>query len=137
MADRGATEELLVRLFDEFWNDRKLQRIGDVFASDAVIHFGPTDFSGHGGIRDDFAGPFMDAFPDLRHEILMMLIDGDRAAARYRGTGHMRKDYGGARGSGQAFEYHGIAIFRIAGGRIAEVWSNSDMAVWLAAQPRA
>jgi predicted ester cyclase len=72
----------------------------------------------------------------LTHEILALVIDGDMAAMRFRGTGHMQTDYAGVRGTGQPFEYHGIGLFRLADGRVVEVWSNSDMADWLAAQPR-
>jgi predicted ester cyclase len=136
MSDRQANEAVLVRLFEEFWNRQALDDIADVFTEDAVIHFGASDYVGHAGIVDDFARPFMAAFPDLNHEILLLLIDGDMASMRYRGTGHMHKDYGGVRASGQPFEYHGIAIFRLAQGRVAEVWSNSDMATWLAGQPQ-
>ena len=135
MTDRAAADEVLTRLFEVYWNDQALGRIGEVFAADAVIHFGASDYVGHSGINEEFAGPFMAAFPDLRHDILDLIVEGERAAVRYRGSGHMAKDYGGARASGQAFEYHGIAIFRLAGGLVAEVWSNSDMGSWLAAQP--
>jgi predicted ester cyclase len=137
MTDRNTQEAVVVRVIDQFWNGQALERIGEVFTDDAVIHFGATDYVGHAGIIEEFARPFMAAFPDLKHDILALLIDGDRAAMRYRGTGHMQKDYGGARAAGQPFEYHGIAIFRVDEGRVAEVWSNSDMANWLAAQPRA
>ena len=137
MSGRNEAEALLRRLIEVYWNGQALARIGEVFAADAVVHFGATDYVGHRGINEEFAGPFMAAFPDLRHDILHVLVDGDSAAMRYRGSGHMAADYGGARASGQSFEYHGIAIFRLAGGRIAEVWSNSDMASWLAAQPQA
>ena len=137
MTERAAAEEVLVRLIEDYWNGQGLARIDAVFAADAVVHFGATDYVGHKGINEEFAGPFMAAFPDLRHEILDLLIDGGRASMRYRGTGHMQQDYGGAAASGQPFLYHGIAVFRLEGGRIAEVWSNSDMAAWLAAQPKA
>jgi len=137
MADRAKAEEVLVRLIEQYWNKQDLAGIGKVFAADATVHFGATDYVGHKGINEEFAGPFMAAFPDLRHDILLLLIDGDMASMRYRGSGHMAKDYGGAKASGQAFEYHGIAIFRLKGDLVGEVWSNSDMAGWLAAQPKA
>ena len=135
MTERKLHKAVLVNLFEGFWNRQALDEIADVFTKDAVIHFGADDYVGHAGITDDFARPFMAAFPDLKHEILMLLIDGDMASIRFRGTGHMQNDYGGVRATGQAFEYHGIGIFRMAQGLVAEVWSNSDMGSWLAAQP--
>ena len=134
--DRAATEALLKRLIDHFWNRQAIAEIGTVFAPDAVLHSGPTDYAGHRGIRA-YAEPFMAAFPDLRHEIVLLLIDGDMAAMRYRGSGHLAHDYDGMKGEGQAMAYHGNAIFRLQDGLIAEVWSNSDLSNWSAAQPRA
>jgi predicted ester cyclase len=133
--DRDKAQALLTRLIDHFWNRQAIAEIGTVFATDAVLHSGPNDYAGHRGIRD-YAEPFMAAFPDLRHEIVHLLIDGEMAAMRYRGSGHLAHDYDGMKGEGQAMEYHGNAIFRLQEGLIAEVWSNSDLSLWSARQPR-
>lgn len=134
--DRGATEALMRRLIEHFWNRQAIADIGTVFAGDAVLHSGADDHVGHAGIRG-YAEPFMAAFPDLKHEILHLLVDGDMAAMRYRGSGHLAHDYDGMKAASQEMEYHGNAIFRLQDGLIAEVWSNSDLAVWCARQPRA
>ncbi len=134
--ERDKAQALLTRLIDHFWNRQAIADIGAVFAADAVLHSGPNDYAGHAGIRS-YAEPFMAAFPDLKHEIVHLLIDGDMAAMRYRGSGHLAHDYDGMMGQGQAMEYHGNAIFRLKDGLIAEVWSNSDLSLWCARQPRA
>lgn len=134
--DRDKAQALLTRLIEHFWNRQAIAEIGTVFAADAVLHSGPNDYAGHAGIRA-YAEPFMAAFPDLRHDIVHLLIDGDMAAMRYRGSGHLAHDYDGMKGQGQAMEYHGNAIFRLQDGLIAEVWSNSDLSLWSTRQPRA
>jgi predicted ester cyclase len=136
MSERAEVEALMRRLIDHFWNRQALSDIGAVFAPDAVLHSGPNDHVGHAGILG-YAEPFMAAFPDLRHDIVHLLIDGGMAAMRYRGSGHLAHDYDGMKGQGQAMSYHGNAIFRLQDGLIAEVWSNSDLSNWSAAQPRA
>ncbi|MDA0221489.1 MAG: ester cyclase [Proteobacteria bacterium] len=135
MNDRKATEALMQRLIEHFWNAMAIADIGTVFAPDAVLHSGPNDHVGHAGIRA-YAEPFMAAFPDLRHDIVFLLIDGGMAAMRYRGHGHMAHDYDGMKGQGQAMEYHGNAIFRLKDGLIAEVWSHSDLSLWSDRKPR-
>ena len=136
MADRLSVEALMRRLIDHFWNRQAIAEIGTVFAPDAVLHSGPNDHVGHEGIRG-YAEPFMAAFPNLNHEIEHLLIDGGMAAMRYRGSGNMAHDYDRMKARGQPMEYHGNAIFRLKDGLIAEVWSNSDLSIWSAKQPRA
>jgi predicted ester cyclase len=136
MTDRETARALLTRLIEHFWNRQALDDVGSVFAPDAVLHSGPNDHAGHAGIRS-YAAPFMAAFPDLRFEIQHLLVDGDMGAMRFRGTGHLARDWDGVKAAGQALTYHGNGIFRLKEGRIAEAWSNSDLAAWMAKQPRA
>jgi len=135
MTDRATAQALLERLIEQFWNQQAIAAIGEVFAPDAVLHSGPNDHVGHAGIRG-YAEPFMAAFPDLRHDIVFLLIDGGMAAMRYSGHGHLRHDYDGMKADGQPMAYHGNAIFRLKDGLIAEVWSHSDLGLWCAEQPR-
>ena len=90
--------------------------------------------SGTDGFKDGYAGAFIAAFPDLHHEIEFLIVDGDMAAMRFHGTGTLEQDYQGLTAAGQKLDYHGTAFFRMAHGRIAEVWSHSDMWQWAAAQ---
>jgi len=137
MADRAETEAVLRRLIEVYWNEQRLDEIASVFAPEAVLHFGGVDYVGHEGIGERFARPFVAAFPDLRFEVLDLMVDDDRAAMRYRGEGHMARDWGGARASGQSMRYEGLALFHLKDARLVEVWSTTDLGDWLAAQPRA
>lgn len=134
MTDRATNETTLRRLIDVFWNEHRLETFTEFFAEDAVLHSGTTDHAGTDGLSEGYAGAFMAAFPDLRHEIEFLLIDGDMAAMRFHGTGTLAQDYGDLTADGQELDYHGTAIFRMHAGRIAEVWSHSDLAEWVAAQ---
>lgn len=138
MSDRAANEAMLRRLIDAFWNGGPGYDVfGDFFHDDAVLHADGVDYVGKDGIGGGFAAPFYAACPDLTYDIRQLAVDTDHAGMRYRGRGHLSRDYGGAKASGQAFAYHGIAIFRLVDGRIAEVWSQGDFGAWLAQQPRA
>ena len=74
--ERTAVQALMKRLIEHFWNRQAIADIGTVFTPGAVLHSGATDYAGHDGIRG-YAEPFMAAFPDLTHEIVHLLIDGD------------------------------------------------------------
>ena len=137
MADRDTTENTLRGLIDVFWNDRDLDRFDDFFVTDVVLHSGTQDFAGPEGLRDGFVAPFLAAFPDLHHEIVFLLIDGDMAAMRYHGTGTLEGDYEGLKAKRQQLDYHGTVILRMKDGRIAEVWGHSELGGWVAAQSMA
>ena len=138
MTGRDANETMLRRLIDAFWNGGPDYSVfGEFFHGDAVLHADGVDYPGRDGLCDGFAAPFYAAFPDLVFDIRQLVVEEDQAAMRYRGRGHLMHDYGGARATSQCFEYHGIAIFGLRDGKIAEVWSQSDFGAWLAAQPRA
>ncbi len=134
MTDNNTNAATLRRMIDVFWNDQNLDSFTEYFTEDAVLHSGKTDYSGNDGFKSGYAGAFMSAFPDLHHEIEFLIVDGNMAAMRFRGTGTLRQDHSGLTAAGQKLDYHGTAFFRMVDGRIAEVWSHSDMWQWAAAQ---
>ena len=132
MTNQDRNERAVRDLYDVIWNDQRLDRFDDVFDDSVVIHAGVTDFAGQQAITEDFAKPFLVAFPDLHHELTHLVLDGDTAATRFRGTGTLKGDYGGLIASGQKLSYHGRALLRLKGGRIAEIWTYSDIGDWFA-----
>ncbi|HWU37535.1 MAG TPA: ester cyclase, partial [Candidatus Acidoferrum sp.] len=66
------------------------------------------------------------AFPDFHNTIEELIAEGDKVVARltYRGThrGHLF----GIVPTGRQVVYSGIAIFRIAGGKIVDGWVIGD-----------
>ena len=134
MTDNKTNETVLRDMIDVFWNEQNLDSFSDYFAADAVLHSGKTDYSGDDGFKQGYAGGFVAAFPDLRHDIEFLIVDGDMAAMRFHGTGTLQQDYNGLKAAGQKLDYHGTAFFRMADGWIAEVWSHSDLWQWAAAQ---
>jgi predicted ester cyclase len=82
--------------------------------------------------RRSATATFQAAFPDLRHEIADLLVDGDRVALRFRGRGTQEGEYLGIAPSGKVLDFEAIAIFRMEAGRIAEVWAHSNRAQKLA-----
>jgi steroid delta-isomerase-like uncharacterized protein len=67
-----------------------------------------------------------EGFPDLREEVLDLVAEGDRVVARYIERGTHTGTFFGLPPSGRAYEKHGLALYRLAGGRLAEVWIQED-----------
>src|SRR5262249_25898407 len=65
--------------------------------------------------------------PDFRNEILDLVTEGNRAAARLRYTGHHRGEILGIPATGILVTYHGAAFFTARDGRLAEAWVLGDV----------
>src|SRR5258706_12704593 len=77
-------------------------------------------------IKEAAAG-FCAAFPDLSHTIEDVIAEGDRVVVRARDRATHRGAYKGIPGTGKPVEFETIAIYRIADGKIAEVWQQMDV----------
>ena len=116
----------LVRSFYEAQAKGDLDALKELLAPNFVDHSvlpgqAPDRESYIRGVAKDQA-----AFSDIRHIIEDQAAEGDKVISRVttRGT-HDRKDFMGAVPTGRKWEMTGIAIHRIAGGKILEEWSES------------
>ena len=80
---------------------------------------------GREGQRDVVAY-FLAAFDPLRHEILLLLADGDLVAAHQRWSGRQVGEFLGCPASGRQITFTSTAILRVAGGEISEAWDEMD-----------
>jgi len=139
MPNTDACRRTIELLVEEVWNSCNLAAVEDVFREGAVMHHGGV--AGRGGwifqgiptIRDLYIRPTQAALPDLHHTIEDVIVEGDRAVARFHGDGTHTGEYGEYKATGKVMRYEGIAIFRMEGGRIAEVWVHSNAEKQLAA----
>ena len=81
---------LLHRWFDEVWNQKRTDTIGEMM-SERTLHHGLTGpggppVSGLANFRE-FHASFLTAFPDLEVEVHDVVTEGDKMACRYTVTG--------------------------------------------------
>ena len=94
-----------------------------------VLHGYPAELQRIEGLRA-FHLALWEAFPDAQLAVEDLLVDGDRAALRYRLSGTHRGLYLGIAPTGLTFDVEGITVLRIAGGRVAEEWhSPTELAI--------
>jgi predicted ester cyclase len=116
----------LVRSFYEAQAKGDLDALKELLAPNFVDHSvlpgqAPDRESYIRGVAKDQA-----AFSDIRHIIEDQAAEGDKVISRVTTHGtHDRKDFMGAVPTGRKWEMTGIAIHRIAGGKILEEWSES------------
>lgn len=128
MTDLAANKDLVRRFYAEAINDRDLGAVDRLLAED-FTHDGER--RGRDGQRVAVAA-FLDAFEDLRNEILLILAEDDLVAAHQRWTGTHTGDFAGVAATGRAVSFTSTAVLRIDGGLIAEAWDQVDVAGLLA-----
>lgn len=121
-------KEVVRRLYDETnrWN---LAAMDDLFAADMVDHNPPPVpglAPGLAGIKQAFR-IFLDAHPEGTHAIEDMVAEGDKVVVRVTGRGKHTGELMGISPTGKELVMTGIAIYRIAGGKIVERWAEHDL----------
>jgi steroid delta-isomerase-like uncharacterized protein len=66
------------------------------------------------------------AFPSYRHTVDDLIADGDKVVARITGYGRHEGEFLGIPATHKDIEVKGIAIWRIADGKIIEHWNEVD-----------
>lgn len=123
---RAAAMVLAARRYDGFWSSGDAALMRQALAGDF------TDRTLPPGRPQGLAGPlaasqaFRAAIPDLRVEIVQMLVTGDRVVSHMRFTGHFTGQMQGVRGSGQPVDFIATDIYRVRDGKIAENWHLED-----------
>ena len=125
-----STEEnkaLVHRFYDEVWQNNNLDAMDEILATDVNNYTLPPDIPG--GIEGSkaFAGMFASAFPNTTMNIEDVLADGDKVIVRWSATAKHEGELMGVPASGKDVNVHGIGIYRIAEGKITDIWGEFDM----------
>ncbi len=114
------------RYNDDVLSAGNLDLIDELFAPDYVAHAPPSpDRHGPAALKE-FVAACRAAFPDLLFTVEDRRVEGDRIAVRWTARGTQRGEFMGVPPTGRQVTISGIAIHRVAAGRIAESWDYID-----------
>ncbi|HEY7034963.1 MAG TPA: ester cyclase [Thermomicrobiales bacterium] len=119
----AANKALVLRYYDEVWNKGNLAAADETLTADFVWYNPPPTpiFVGPAAVKKQ-AADLRTAWPDMVLTADDVIAEGDRVVARWtiRATAQTE--------NGRAFPivYTGIDIVRIEGGKMAELWQNTD-----------
>ena len=118
------------RMFDEAWNQGKLEVVDELLNPSSVDHNEPigTDFPAH--LKHNILC-FRRAFPDLRFTIKELIGEGDLVSARVLMTGTHQNEFMGVPATGKSFSMQQMHMVRIANGQGVEHWAVLDMSAML------
>lgn len=113
-------KQMVIRWFEEVWNEGRRQTIFELFHADGVIHDGSAEYRG----PDEFC-KFYDGlraeFSDFRINPVVSLAEGNLVCLHWTATFHQKA-------TGKPLQIGGTSIVRIENGVFAEAWQNWDAA---------
>jgi steroid delta-isomerase-like uncharacterized protein len=112
------------RHIEQIWNKGQLDLFEEFIAQDVVPHTG----SGISDAKSMKQGLAMarSAFPDIHIALDGELAVEDKVVQRFTISGTHQGDYLGVPATGKRAVWSGITIYRLAGGKIAEFWTQVD-----------
>lgn len=122
-----ANKQLVVRFYDQLWNRGNLGAADELVADDYVRHDlrrgdAPPGPAGQKAVAQRFRA----AFPDLRLEVEALVAEGDLVVARWAISGTHSGAWGDVAPTGRNVRFTGVNFFRVADGKIAEIWNVRD-----------
>ncbi len=124
MDTRDANKAVVLRHLEEAISKNRPELWDELMADDFTLHH-PMVAPG----RDAYAhsvAVLRAGFPDLSEEVLDIVAEDDRVVVRYVERGTHTGDFMGMAPTGRRYEKQGFALYRLAGGRLCEVWVQED-----------
>jgi steroid delta-isomerase-like uncharacterized protein len=104
----------------------------ETFAPDCVVHItgSPEPLRGPAAFAQ-FVGGMIAAFPDVHFSVEDQVESGDMAVVRWRADGTHTRPLGNIPPTGKRARVDGIAMDRLAGGKVVERWEQWDQTAML------
>ena len=111
---------LVRRVFEEVWNQGKLEVADEIYAADYVLRNpGVAEVRGIEALKE-LVTAYRAAFPDLRYTVEDLIAEGDKVAARWKVEGTHRGEMMGIPPTGKQAAVTGMSMVRIVGGKMVE-----------------
>jgi predicted ester cyclase len=115
-----SNEALIRRLFDAVWSSDDFDVADELVADTEIHHDHGASAAGGPEAQKQGARAFRAAFPDAHFTLELVVSAGDLVAARWRCTATHA-------GTGAKIaDYVGVNFFRIADGKLVEIWDTRD-----------
>jgi steroid delta-isomerase-like uncharacterized protein len=123
----AANKAIVRRLYEEVWNQRKLELINEIVSPSHAIQ-APT-------VAGSAVGPeaykrevlrFLAGYPDLQWTIDDLIAEEDKVVARWTMSGTHKGEYLGVPATNKKVSVDGITIHHITNGKIMDSYSNYD-----------
>lgn len=128
MADQAEKNKAIVRRWLECVSTGDLAVYDELAAADYALRdatrIGLVEFKA-------MMASWRAAFPDATLTVEDMVAEGDKVAARFSIRGTHKGPILGIPATGKQVEFPGMAMYRVAGGKIVDEWARDDMLTML------
>jgi steroid delta-isomerase-like uncharacterized protein len=123
-----STEEnkaVVRRFLEECWNAGKLDVVDEIVAAEYVNRTEPDQPPGPEAVKH-LISTFRGAFPDVDNVIEDLVAEGDKVAVRVTIHGTHKGELFGIPPTEKRVKITGMAIYRLADGKLVEHWVTRD-----------
>ena len=113
------------RFYEECLNQHHSEILPELFATNVVTHSGAPDTAGLDGLSQTVDRVHA-MFPDHHFIVDDIVVNGDKAAARWTMTATNTAPIAGIPPTGKPIIQHAIVFYRFEDGKIAESWAQMD-----------
>jgi len=109
---------------EDFWNKANIFAFEKYYAADLIMHFADGDQTSE--LYKGLCQAYFTAFPDLHITTDMLVAEGDKVTKVWTSNCTHQGEFLGIPATGKRIVVKGLEVFRIADGKIAEVWVSMD-----------
>jgi steroid delta-isomerase-like uncharacterized protein len=118
---------LVRKLFEEVWRKANVAAVDEFMAADYVDHSIPSGLPpGAEGLKQEIT-TYRTAFPDVKTTLDDIFAEGEMVAFRWTVSGTHLGEWLGIPPTGNHVTTTGISVYRIAGGKVVESWTSTDL----------
>ena len=117
-------KEFLQAFNEDFWNKHNIAAFDKYFSKDYMYHSADGDMNA--GQYKGLCQAFFSAFPDLHITADYLVAEGDKVVKVWTAHSTHKGELMGIPATGKQIVVTGIEMFRIADGKIAELWACMD-----------
>jgi steroid delta-isomerase-like uncharacterized protein len=115
----------LIRNYFEAYDRHDTERIGSLVSSNYSLHISGMPSMDWNGTKRFYAA-IWSAFPDLYHEILDIVSEGDKVAVRYNIIGTHKGELEGIPPSSKEVSFSGMDFITVIDGKVVDEWEIAD-----------
>jgi steroid delta-isomerase-like uncharacterized protein len=124
-------KRVVVRILDEFWGKGNVGVLDEVLAADCVNYEQSNpEVRGKEACKqwaDGVRRTNLQGFPDVEIALEDLVAEGDKVAKRWVFRGTHTGEYAGIPPTGKQVTMRGITLYRLAGGKVTELYWNYDV----------
>ena len=125
-------KDVVLRLwYQELWDNWNLGVADDLLTDDYHLHTPGVPVPLDRETTKQVVAMYGASFPDLKHTVDEMIVEGDTVGARWTVRGTHRGEFQGIPATGKAVNLSGVTFHHLRGGKISETWLSFDTAVLL------